>query len=141
MTLHGQGRPDGDDRRRGGGRRPGDDADDPRDGRSPTFTATGKRVERTPAKGAVRWTNCDPTSPYRIPSGTVVRTSSGTGFATDEGVFLPVAILSGGGVDAQARVPDERGGRHRRRARAGRQRAGGHDPRRARELQPATSSG
>ncbi len=64
---------------------------------SSSFAATGKRVERTPAKGAVRWTNCDPTSPYRIPAGTVVRTSSGTGFATDEGVFLPVAILSGGG--------------------------------------------
>jgi hypothetical protein len=62
------------------------------------FPATGKRVQRTPAKGAVRWTNCDPTSPYRIPSGTIVRTSGGVGFAIDEGVFLPVAILSGGGA-------------------------------------------
>ena len=62
------------------------------------FPATGKRVAREPAKGAVRWTNCDPTSPYRIPSGTIVRTTGGVGFAIDEGVFLPVAILSGGGA-------------------------------------------
>ena len=62
------------------------------------FPATGKRVERKPAKGAVRWSNCDPTSPYRIPSGTVVRTSGGEGFAINEAVFLPVAILSGGGA-------------------------------------------
>ena len=62
------------------------------------FPATGKRVEKHPAKGAVKWTNCDPTSPYRIPSGTVVKTASGTAFTTDEEVFLPVAILSGGGA-------------------------------------------
>ena len=62
------------------------------------FAATGKRVEKHPAKGAVKWTNCDPTSPYRIPSGTVVKTASGTAFSTDEEVFLPVAILSGGGA-------------------------------------------
>ena len=62
------------------------------------FPATGKRVEKHPAKGAVKWTNCDPTSPYRIPSGTIVKTASGTAFTTDEEVFLPVAILSGGGA-------------------------------------------
>ena len=62
------------------------------------FAATGKRVEKHPAKGAVKWTNCDPTSAYRIPSGTVVKTASGTAFTTDEEVFLPVAILSGGGA-------------------------------------------
>jgi hypothetical protein len=63
-----------------------------------TFPATGKRVVRTPAQGAVRWTNCDPTQPYTVPSGTVVRTTGGTGFATDEQLFLPVAVLSGGGA-------------------------------------------
>jgi hypothetical protein len=62
------------------------------------FPATGKRVERTPATGAVRWTNCDPTSAYTIPSGTLVRTASGIGFTTDEQLFLPVASLSGGGA-------------------------------------------
>ncbi|HEY4189399.1 MAG TPA: baseplate J/gp47 family protein, partial [Candidatus Limnocylindrales bacterium] len=61
------------------------------------FQATGKRVERTPATGAVRWTNCDPTAPYSIASGSVVRTAAGIAFTTDETVFLPVAILSGGG--------------------------------------------
>ena len=63
-----------------------------------SFPATGKRVERTPAKGAVRWTNCDPTRPYTVPSGTVVRTAAGTAFTTDEELFLPVAVLSGGGA-------------------------------------------
>ena len=36
-----------------------------------SFPATGKRVERTPAKGAVRWTTAIPTRPYTVPSGTV----------------------------------------------------------------------
>ncbi len=62
------------------------------------FQATGKRVQRTAATGGVRWTNCDPTSAYTIPSGTVVRTAAGIAFTTDEQVFLPVAILSGGGT-------------------------------------------
>jgi Baseplate J-like protein len=59
------------------------------------FPASDKRVERTPATGGVRWTNCDVTAAYTIPSGTVVKTSDGTGFTTDEQVFLPVASLSG----------------------------------------------
>ncbi len=59
------------------------------------FPATGKRVERTAATGGVRWTNCDPTAAYTIPAGTVVKTSDGVGFTTDEQVFLPVAIITG----------------------------------------------
>lgn len=62
---------------------------------SGTFPATGTKVTETKATGAVRWQNCDPTRSYRIPSGTVARTAAGVGFATDETVFLPVAILSG----------------------------------------------
>ncbi|MEI7743741.1 MAG: baseplate J/gp47 family protein [Chloroflexota bacterium] len=61
------------------------------------FQATGKRVEKTPATGAVRWTNCDPTASYSIPKGTTVRTADGTAFGIDETIFLPVAIISGGG--------------------------------------------
>ncbi len=63
------------------------------------FPATGVRVETTPAKGGVRWKNCDPSAPYTIPPGTFVRTSGGTAFRTDEEVFLPVAIISGGGTN------------------------------------------
>ena len=59
------------------------------------FPATDKRVERTAATGGVRWTNCDVTAAYTIPAGTVVKTSAGIGFTTDEQVFLPVASLSG----------------------------------------------
>jgi Baseplate J-like protein len=58
------------------------------------FPATGKRVEKTKAHGTVRLTNCDPTAAYTIPSGTVVRTNGGTGFATDEQAFLSVASIS-----------------------------------------------
>jgi hypothetical protein len=62
---------------------------------SAEFPATGKRVERTPAQGGVRWRNCDPTASYRIPAGTTVRTGSGVAFTTDEEVFLPVAPPTG----------------------------------------------
>jgi hypothetical protein len=62
------------------------------------FPATGKRVEKTPATGAVRWTNCDPTAAYTIPRGTQVRTADGVAFSLDESLFLPVAIISGGGT-------------------------------------------
>ncbi len=62
------------------------------------FPATGKRVEKTPATGAVRWTNCDPTAAYTIPRATQVRTADGVAFSLDESVFLPVAIISGGGT-------------------------------------------
>ncbi len=62
---------------------------------SGTFPASGTKVTETKATGAVRWQNCDPTRSYRIPAGTVARTPGGVGFAIDETVFLPVAILSG----------------------------------------------
>jgi hypothetical protein len=65
------------------------------------FPATGKRVEKTPATGTVRWTNCDPTAAYTIPRGSQVRTADGIAFATDESVFLPVAIISGGGTSPE----------------------------------------
>jgi hypothetical protein len=58
-------------------------------------------VERTPATGTVRWTNCDPTAAYTIPRGSQVRTADGVAFATDESVFLPVAIISGGGTSPE----------------------------------------
>ena len=59
------------------------------------FPATGKRVVTAKAKGTLRWTNCDPTRARNIPAGSVARTTSGIGFATDETVFLPVATLTG----------------------------------------------
>jgi Baseplate J-like protein len=65
------------------------------------FPATGKKVVREKATGAVRFTNCDPSSAYRIPSGTIVRTRSGIGFAIDEEVFLPVAGINGNILDCK----------------------------------------
>jgi hypothetical protein len=62
---------------------------------SGSFKASGTKVDETKATGSVRWQNCDPTRSYRIPAGSVVRTSGGIGFAIDETVFLPVAILAG----------------------------------------------
>ena len=64
---------------------------------SADFPATGKRVEKTPATGGVRWSNCDPTASYTIPKGTLVKTGDGVAFAIDEQVFLPVAIITGNG--------------------------------------------
>lgn len=63
------------------------------------FPATGVRTVETRATGAVRFSNCDPTASYSIPKGTVVRTAKGTGFTTDEQVFLPVATISGNPPD------------------------------------------
>jgi hypothetical protein len=67
------------------------------------FPATGKRIEKTAATGGVRFTNCDPSSAYTIPRGTLVRTSGGVAFALDEAVFLPVAIIdiNGGSADVK----------------------------------------
>ena len=59
------------------------------------FPATGTKVVREKATGAVRFTNCDPSSAYTIPRGSVVATRSGIGFELDEAVFLPVAGISG----------------------------------------------
>jgi hypothetical protein len=70
---------------------------------SQAFPATGKRVEEEPARGAVRWRNCDPSASYTIPSGTVVSTQGGEGFATDESLFLPVAQISGTGANVNLR--------------------------------------
>ena len=70
---------------------------------SQEFPATGKRVEEEPAQGGVRWRNCDPSSAYTIPTGTVVSTESGEGFATDEALFLPVAVISGSGSNVNLR--------------------------------------
>ncbi len=67
------------------------------------FPATGKRVETTPASGGVRWRNCDPSASYTMPKGTTVRTTDGIEFAIDESVFLPVAIISGGGANVNLR--------------------------------------
>ena len=69
-----------------------------------TFAATGKRVDEAPAVGNVRWTNCDPTRAYSLPKGTLVRTVAGIAFATDETVFLPVAILNPPRITCQDRV-------------------------------------
>ena len=67
------------------------------------FPATGKRVEKSAATGAVRFTNCDPSSAYNIPRGTLVRTNGGVAFAIDEAAFLPVAIIdvNGGNADVK----------------------------------------
>lgn len=65
------------------------------------FPATGRRVEETRAQGGVRWTNCDNSSSYTIPKGTLVRTANGTAFAIDEQVFLPVAPFPGGVLECQ----------------------------------------
>lgn len=62
---------------------------------SQEFPTSGKKITETKATGTVRWTNCDPTRSYSIPSGTVVRTAGGQQFATGATAFPPVAILSG----------------------------------------------
>jgi hypothetical protein len=73
---------------------------------SATFPSTGKRVEEAPAAGSVRWRNCDPTRAYTIPQGTLVRTAAGVAFATDEALFLPVAILNVPRITCQDRAVD-----------------------------------
>lgn len=71
---------------------------------SGTFKSTGKRVDEAAAVGSARWTNCDPTRAYTIPRGTLVRTGAGVAFATDEAVFLPVAILNPPRISCQDRA-------------------------------------
>ena len=71
-----------------------------------SFEATGKRVETTRAAGQVRWTNCDPTRAYTIPRGTVARTPSGIAFATQEAVFVPVAIIDPPRITCSNRTVD-----------------------------------
>ena len=67
------------------------------------FPATGRRVEETAARGAVRMRNCDPSAAYTIPSGTILRTDGGVGFSLDESLFLPVAVISGSGANVDLR--------------------------------------
>ncbi len=71
-----------------------------------TFKATGKRVEASAATGRVRWTNCDPTRAYTLPKGTLARTPAGVSFATQEAVFLPVAILDPPRITCSNRTVD-----------------------------------
>ena len=96
------------------------------------FEATGKRVVQTKATGTLRWTNCDPTKAYTIPTGTVAQTGSGVGFETLSSVFLPVADLSSADPPkltcqiARRRGPGGQGGTERqRRSRHGQGRAAG----------------
>jgi hypothetical protein len=62
---------------------------------SDSFPATGKRIEETKAKGAVRFDNLDPTSSNTIPKGSVVSTGSGVRFRTDRAVTVAAAELVG----------------------------------------------
>lgn len=58
-----------------------------------TFPATGKRIEQTKATGSVRFENLDPTSTNTIGSRSVVRTSGGIRFETNNTVTVPRADL------------------------------------------------
>jgi hypothetical protein len=60
-----------------------------------TFPATGRRVEETQARGAVRFENLNPTGPNTIPKGSVVSTNGGVRFRTDTGVTIAAAELVG----------------------------------------------
>jgi hypothetical protein len=60
-----------------------------------TFPATGTRVELTNATGSVRFENRDPTSTNRIPAGSIVRTTAGIRFRTDDALTVPRAELVG----------------------------------------------
>jgi hypothetical protein len=60
-----------------------------------TFGATGTRVELTKATGSVRFENRDPTSTNRIVAGSVVKTTAGIRFRTDETITVPRAELVG----------------------------------------------
>lgn len=73
---------------------------------SGTFKASGKRVESSAATGQVRWTSCDPTRSYTIARGTLARTPGGVAFATQEAIFLPVAILDPPRITCQDRLVD-----------------------------------
>ena len=60
-----------------------------------TFPATGRRVEETKATGSVRFENRNPTGSNTIPRGSVVSTSSGIRFRTDQAVTIAAAELDG----------------------------------------------
>ena len=60
-----------------------------------TFPVTGRRVEESPATGAVRFRNLDFTSSNTIPRGSIVSTQGGTRFRTERAVTVPRAELVG----------------------------------------------
>lgn len=60
-----------------------------------TFQVTGKRVEESPATGAVRFRNLDFTSSNTIPRGSIVSTQGGIRFRTERAVTVPRAELVG----------------------------------------------
>ncbi len=60
-----------------------------------TFPATGKRVEETLARGAVRFRNKDFTSSNQIPKGSIVSTQTGIRFRTAATVTVQPAKLVG----------------------------------------------
>jgi hypothetical protein len=62
---------------------------------SGTFQVTGKRVEESPATGAVRFRNLDFTSSNTIPRGSIVSTQGGIRFRTERAVTVPRAELVG----------------------------------------------
>jgi hypothetical protein len=60
-----------------------------------TFDATGTRVQLTNATGTVRFENRDPTSTNRIAAGSIVKTTAGVRFRTNDSVTVPRAELVG----------------------------------------------
>jgi hypothetical protein len=60
-----------------------------------TFEATGKRVEETPAKGTVRFSNLDFLRSNTVPGGSVVSTNAGVRFKTVATITVPRADLVG----------------------------------------------
>ena len=60
-----------------------------------TFDATGTRVQLTNATGTVRFENRDPTSTNRIAAGSIVKTTAGIRFRTNDTVTVPRAELVG----------------------------------------------
>ncbi|MEJ7747699.1 MAG: baseplate J/gp47 family protein [Candidatus Limnocylindrales bacterium] len=62
---------------------------------SDAFPATGVRVERTRARGSVRFLSKDFTAANTIEAGSIVRTASGVRFRTNTTIRLPPAALNG----------------------------------------------
>jgi len=60
-----------------------------------TFDATGKRVEETPAKGTVRFSNLDFLRTNTIPGGSIISTNAGVRFRTNATIVVPRADLVG----------------------------------------------
>jgi hypothetical protein len=61
---------------------------------SRTFPTTGTKVDESPGRGSVTFTNYDTSSGTSIPSGSIVSTESGTAFRTQSTVVLqPAGII------------------------------------------------